>query len=136
VAVLASSLVTRHWRVAPPILLLAAGALLGFAPALRGVSLPPEVVLLLFLPALLYWESLTTSLREIRSNLRVIVLLSTGLVIATAAAVAAGAHEVGLPWGRPGCSARPWRPPTRPRSASWPGCCRRARSPSSGRRAW
>src|SRR4051812_15605205 len=56
-------------------------------------------MLLLFLPALLYWESLTTSLREIRSNLRVIVLASTLLVIATAAAVAVVGHALGLPWG-------------------------------------
>lgn len=49
--------------------------------------------------ALLYWESITTSLPEIRSNLRTIILLSTGLVIATAAAVAAVAHALGLGWG-------------------------------------
>lgn len=36
------------------------GAVLGFVTALREAHLPPEVVLLLFLPALLYWESLTT----------------------------------------------------------------------------
>ena len=36
------------------------------------MELPPELVLLLFLPALLYWESLNTSLREIRDNLRII----------------------------------------------------------------
>jgi NhaP-type Na+/H+ or K+/H+ antiporter len=41
----------------------------GFAPALRGVHLPPEAMLLIFLPALLYRESLTTSLREIRRDL-------------------------------------------------------------------
>jgi Na+/H+ antiporter len=99
VAVLASSVIARRFRVAPPVLLLACGVLLGFVPAMRRVHLPPEAVLLLFLPALLYWESLTTSLREIRSNLRVIVLLSTVLVIATAAAVAAVAHGLGLPWG-------------------------------------
>jgi len=99
VAVLASGLAARRLGVAPPVLLLACGALLGFVPALRGVELPPEVVLLLFLPALLYWESVTTSLREIRSNLRIIVLLSTLLVTATAAAVAAVAHALGLPWG-------------------------------------
>src|SRR5437016_1108705 len=98
-AVLVCGLAARRFRVAPPVLLLACGALLGFATALRRVHLPPEVVLLLFLPALLYWESITTSLREIRSNLRTIVLLSTGLVIATAAAVAAVAHALGLGWG-------------------------------------
>jgi CPA1 family monovalent cation:H+ antiporter len=89
----------RRIRVAPPVLQLACGALLGFAPALRQVHLPPQVMLLLFLPALLYWESLTTSLREIRSNLRPIVLASTVLVIATAWAVAATAHAMGMPWG-------------------------------------
>ena len=75
------------------------GVLVGFVPHLRHVQLPPEVVLLLFLPALLYWESLTTSLREIRNNLRVVVLTSTVLVVATAAAVAAVAHALGLAWG-------------------------------------
>ncbi len=96
---LVCGLAARRFRVAPPVVLLACGALLGFVAALRRVHLPPEVVLLLFLPALLYWESLTTSLREIRSNLRTIVLLSTGLVIATAAAVAAMSHALGLGWG-------------------------------------
>lgn len=98
-AVLLGSIAARRLRVAPPLLLLVVGVLLGFVPELRRVHLPPEAVLLLFLPALLYWESLTTSLREIRSNLRAIVLLSTGLVIATAGAAAAAAHALGLPWG-------------------------------------
>src|SRR3954464_9901078 len=96
---LLAGVVARRVHVPPPIVLLLFGILLGFVPALRAVHLPPEAMLLLFLPALLYWESLTTSLREIRSNLRVIVLASTLLVIATAAAVAAVGHAFGLPWG-------------------------------------
>ncbi|NUT95580.1 MAG: Na+/H+ antiporter [Saccharothrix sp.] len=99
VCVLVCSAVAGRLRVAPPVLLVACGALLGFVPALRVIALPPEVMLLLFLPALLYWESLTTSLREIRSNLRPIVLLSTGLVVATAGAVAWVAHGLGMEWG-------------------------------------
>src|SRR5215212_431827 len=99
VTLLLAAVVARRMRVAPPIVLLVCGVLLGFVPALRDVHLPPEAMLLIFLPALLYWESLTTSLREIRSNLRVIVLASTLLVIATAAAVAAVGHALGLPWG-------------------------------------
>ncbi|MFC5745429.1 hypothetical protein [Actinomadura rugatobispora] len=47
----------------------------------------------------MYWESLTTSLREVRRNLRGIVMLSTVLVIATATAVAAVAHAFHLGWG-------------------------------------
>jgi CPA1 family monovalent cation:H+ antiporter len=77
---------------------LLAGALLGFVPAVRQAQLPPEVVLMLFLPVLLYWEILTTSLREIRTNLRGIVLTSTVLVILTAWAVAAAGHAPGLLW--------------------------------------
>ncbi|MET8770419.1 Na+/H+ antiporter [Streptomyces sp. NPDC004658] len=98
-AALLGNVGAKRFRIAPPVLLLAAGMLLGFVPALRQVHLPSEVVLLLFLPVLLYWESLNTSLREIRVNLRGIVLLSTTLVIATAAIVAVTAHALGLPWG-------------------------------------
>lgn len=99
VCILASSVVAGRLRVAAPVLLVVCGAVLGFVPALEEVSLPPEAMLLIFLPALLYWESLNTSLREIRSNLRPIVLLSTLLVLATAGAVASVAHALGLDWG-------------------------------------
>ena len=98
-AVLLCTAAAGRLRVPPAVLLLALGALLGFVPALREVHLPPETVLLVFLPALLYWESLTTSLREIRSNLRGIVLMATALVVVTAAAVAVVAHALGLAWG-------------------------------------
>jgi len=96
--VLCTGLASRL-RVAPPVLLLLSGLLLGFLPSLREVSLPPEVVLFLFLPALLFWESLTTSLREIRANLRGIILASTLLVVATAGAVAVIGHLFGMAWG-------------------------------------
>ena len=87
----------RRLGVAEPLVLLVLGAVLGFIPYLSDVQLPPDVVLLLFLPALLYWESLNTSLREIRSNLRSILLQSVGLVFATAAVVAVIGHAFGLP---------------------------------------
>ncbi|MDF3145082.1 cation:proton antiporter, partial [Streptomyces sp. T21Q-yed] len=99
VAVLVGNAVGQRLGIAPPVALLVTGVLLGFVPAVREAQLPPEVVLLLFLPVLLYWESLTTSLREIRTNLRGILQLSTVLVILTAWAVAAAGHALGLPWG-------------------------------------
>jgi CPA1 family monovalent cation:H+ antiporter len=99
VALVVCGALARRYPIAPAILLVAVGVLIGFAPHLREAGLPPEVVLLVFLPVLLYWESLTTSLREIRNNLRVVVLTSTVLVFATAAAVAAVAHAIGLAWG-------------------------------------
>src|ERR1700759_3495204 len=99
VALVLCGALARRFPIAPAILLVLVGALIGFVPHLRQAQLPPEAVLLVFLPALLYWESLTTSLREIRNNLRVVVLTSTALVFATAAAVAATAHWLGLEWG-------------------------------------
>ena len=99
VALVTCGALARRYPIAPAILLVLVGVLIGFVPHLRQAQLPPEVVLLVFLPALLYWESLTTSLREIRNNLRVVVLTSTALVVATAAAVAAAAHGLGLEWG-------------------------------------
>ncbi|GAA2136283.1 Na+/H+ antiporter [Glycomyces algeriensis] len=98
-ALLVGHVLARRSGIAPPLVLLAVGALVGLIPAVRQMQLPPEVVLLLFLPVLLYWESLTTSMREIRNNLRGIVLMSTLLVIATAGTVAVAAHALGLPWG-------------------------------------
>jgi monovalent cation/hydrogen antiporter len=99
IALVVCGALARRYPIAPAILLVVVGVLVGFVPRLREVQLPPEVVLLVFLPVLLYWESLTTSLREIRNNLRVVVLSSTVLVFATAAAVAVVAHAIGLAWG-------------------------------------
>src|ERR1700744_2866935 len=86
----------RRYRVGPPVLLIGLGALLGLIPRFGHVQLDGEIVLLLFLPAILYWESLNTSIREIRANLRVIVLLSVGLVIASAVAVTWTARAFGM----------------------------------------
>jgi monovalent cation/hydrogen antiporter len=99
VTVLVCHVLGPRLRIAPPILLLGSGVVLGLLPALSEVQLPPELVLFIFLPVLLYWESLTTSLREIRTNLRDIVLMSTTLVFATAGAVAVVAHAAGMAWG-------------------------------------
>lgn len=99
VAMLVCTSAARRFGIAPPMLLLIAGILLGFVPALRAVHLPPEAVLLLFLPILLYWEGFASSVRQIRRDLRVIVLMSTVLVVLTAAAAAVTAHALGMPWG-------------------------------------
>jgi Na+/H+ antiporter len=99
VAVLLCGLAAHRFGVPAPVFLLVSGVLLGFVPRLREVHLPPMVVLLLFLPGLLYWESLTTSLRGIRRDIGLIALVSIGLVIITAGAVAMAAHALlGMEW--------------------------------------
>ncbi|MEU6768068.1 Na+/H+ antiporter [Streptomyces sp. NPDC046853] len=99
IAVLVGSALGDRLRIAPPAVLMVMGVLIGLIPALRKVELPSEVVLLLFLPVLLAWESLNTSLREIRRHLTDVALAATLLVIASAAAVACVAHTLGIDWG-------------------------------------
>ncbi|MGW1498176.1 Na+/H+ antiporter [Streptomyces mirabilis] len=98
VGVLAMGWLSRRTGLSEPLLLLGAGCLVGLTPPFAGFALSPDVVLFLFLPALLYWEALTSSVREIRDNFRSIALQATGLVLATAVAVAAVAHTLGYSW--------------------------------------
>ena len=97
VAVLA--VVARWIRVPYPILLVLGGSALGFAPGMPDVELDPDLVLLIFLPPLLYAAAFFANLHELKRNLRPIGLLAFGLVLATMGAVAVIAHEVmGLDW--------------------------------------
>jgi len=100
-AVLAgTALLARRINAAPAILLLLAGIVLAFVPGMPSVELPPELVLLVVLPPLIYSASVAMSWREFKFNLRVIILLAVGCVIFTAFAVAAATHYlIGLPWG-------------------------------------
>jgi CPA1 family monovalent cation:H+ antiporter len=86
-------------RIPVPVLLVAGGVALGFAPGLPHVALPPDLVLVAFLPPLLYSSAFFTSLRDLRANVRPIALLAVGLVLTTMTAVAAVAHAwLGLDW--------------------------------------
>lgn len=94
--VILGTVIGRRYRVGPPVLLITLGALLGLIPQFAHVHINGEIVLLLFLPAILYWEGLNTSFREIRANARIIVFLSVALVIATAVAVSWTARALGV----------------------------------------
>src|SRR3954452_11059593 len=100
VAVVVFSAAATRIGVPYPILLVLGGLGLGFVPGVPDVRLQPELVLVVFLPPLLYSGAFFANLRELRADLRAITLLSTLLVIATAAAVAVTVHALvgGLPW--------------------------------------
>ena len=87
-------------RIPYPILMVLGGLALSFMPGLPDFELPPDVILVAFLPPLLYSAAFFTSLRDLRANVRPIGLLSIGLVGATTVVVAVVAHSVidGLPW--------------------------------------
>src|SRR4051812_24898830 len=93
------SVVARQVDVPYPILLVVAGLILGLLPGLPDPELDPDLVLVIFLPPLLYYAAFAADLRAMRSNLRPLTMLSVGLVIVTAAAVAAVAHTwLDMPW--------------------------------------
>jgi Na+/H+ antiporter len=100
VAVAGLSALARRLSVPYPIVLVVGGALLGFVPGLPEVRLDPEVVLLVFLPPLLYGEAIFANFGDFRANLRALTLSAVGLVLATMCAVAWAAHALipGLPW--------------------------------------
>src|SRR2546423_3739728 len=83
-----------------PIVLVIGGLGLSFVPGLPEVKLNPDTVFYFILPALLYPAALFTSWRDFRRNLRPILLLAIGLVLATMLAVAWVAHFIvpALPW--------------------------------------
>ncbi|MFH8250997.1 Na+/H+ antiporter [Microbacterium sp. B2969] len=97
-ALVAAAVLAPRLRVPLALVQVVLGVLLGFVPALRDVQLPSEAVLLLFLPAILFSESLTTSLRESRRFVRVILINGTILVVVTAFAVAGVGWMAGMPW--------------------------------------
>src|ERR671939_594783 len=100
VAVAGLSTLARFLSVPYPIVLVVGGALLGFIPGLPEVGLDPDVVLVVFLPPLLYGSSIFANFGDLRANLRALTLSTVALVLATMAAVAWAAHGLipGLSW--------------------------------------
>jgi Na+/H+ antiporter len=99
VAVALLSVVARRLGAASPVVMLIAGVLIAFVPGVPAVSLDPDLVLLVFLPPLLYSSGVGMSWRGFRSNIRPILLMAVGCVLFTAGAVAAVAHYgLGLSW--------------------------------------
>lgn len=100
VAVAGLCTVARLVSVPYPIMLVVGGALFGFVPGLPEVTLDPEVVLVVFLPPLLYGSSIFANFNDLRTSLRALTLSTVGLVLATMCAVAWAAHTLvaGMPW--------------------------------------
>ena len=99
VAIVVLATLASRLRLPYAILLVLGGLLLGFVPGLPSIALNPELVLVLFLPPLIYSSAWLTSWREFRANLRPILQLSLGLVLVTTLVIAVVAHFIaGLSW--------------------------------------
>jgi CPA1 family monovalent cation:H+ antiporter len=95
----ASGIATKI-KVPVPVLLLVVGISVGFVPTMPDIELNPDIVMLLFLPPLLYDAAFNISFKDFRTNINTITTLATGLVFITTAGIAALAHYMipGMTW--------------------------------------
>jgi hypothetical protein len=77
--VVALRVLAPRLRLPYAILLVIGGLVLALGPAVSDVVLAPELVILLFLPPLLYAAAYDTSIGDVRANLRPILSLAVGL---------------------------------------------------------
>ncbi len=92
--------IARRLGVPYPTLLVLGGLGLAFVPGLPTIKLEPDLVLLVFLPPLLFSAAAESPIRDLRANLAPLLRLSIGLVLFTMVIVAAVAHALvpGLGW--------------------------------------
>src|SRR6185312_3352014 len=98
--VVAFGALARKLKVPYPIILVIAGALLGFVPGIPPITLNPDIVFFVLLPPLIYSAAWLTSWREFSYNLVSILLLAFGLVAFTVFGIAASAKWLfsGFDW--------------------------------------
>lgn len=97
--VLVVALASKYIRVPYTVLLVVAGLLIAISPIDVSLNLTPDVILFIFLPALLFESAYNLSFAEVRENLRPIALLAVPGVILTAAFVAVSIHyAAGIEW--------------------------------------
>ena len=95
----ASAVGARRFRLPHSIVLVVVGLALAFVPGLPRVRLEPQLVMLLFLPPLLYVAGVSMSWRGFCADIGAISVQAIGCVIFTTVAVAAAAHALlGMSW--------------------------------------
>ncbi|MCE9595464.1 MAG: Na+/H+ antiporter [Planctomycetes bacterium] len=90
--IVAVTLLAPRLKAPAPILLAVAGLLVAEFTPLRRVSIDPDLILIGFLPPLLYADAFHTSWMDFRRWLRPILMLAIGLVALTILAVGWAAH--------------------------------------------
>lgn len=99
VALPALSVIARLLKVPYPIVLVLGAIPLGYLPGIPDVQLDPELVLVIFLPPLLYVSAFNADLRALRNDARALSMIAIGLVLLTTCIVAVVGHElIGMPW--------------------------------------
>jgi CPA1 family monovalent cation:H+ antiporter len=94
-------LVSRSTPTVPyPVLLAIGGILIGLVPTVKLPSVSPDLILLAFVPGLVFEASLSLDLGELRRRVVPVSLLATVGVVLTVVVVGVPAHfGLGLDWG-------------------------------------
>ena len=99
VAIPTLSVIARLLRIPYPIVLVLGAIPIGYVPGVPEVELEPQLVLVIFLPPLLYVAAFFADLRALRADARALSMTSIGLVLVTTCVVAIVGHElIDLPW--------------------------------------
>ena len=83
VSVAGLNVLAQRLRIPYPIPLVLGGIVLGLVPGIPEIELDPDLVLLIFLPPLLYSASFFADLRALRTDARAISITAIGLVLFT-----------------------------------------------------
>ncbi|WP_028936470.1 Na+/H+ antiporter [Pseudonocardia spinosispora] len=94
VAVLVGRRLTNRLGIPEAAAYVLVGIAAGLVPGIPGVQLPPELVLLVFLPPLIYFAAFFSDPRETVAHIVPVIGQSVGLVLATAAAAAGAVMAV------------------------------------------
>ena len=81
-------------RLPYPALLVTCGLLVAFIPGLPRITIPPELLFVVFVPPLLYRGAISFPLRDLRRQIGPIVRLAVVMVLVAMVAVAGVAHAI------------------------------------------
>jgi Na+/H+ antiporter, bacterial form len=91
------AVISARLRVSFPIVMVLGGVVIALVPGLPSLNLDPDLILYVFLPPLLYSAAFRFPWDEFRSNMRPILAMAIGLVLATMVCVGYAAY-----WWIPG----------------------------------
>lgn len=92
IAVIVGQLISGRIRVPGSVVLVMLGMLLGVIPWMHSLSVSPEIILLVFLPPLIYNAAFFSSPKDMRDLMRPIIVMSVGVTLTTALGLASVIH--------------------------------------------
>lgn len=100
VLMIGASAIAGRLKLPVPVLLIIVGIVIGFVPSIPDIGIDPDIIMLLFLPPLLYDAAFNISFPDFKTNIGTIGTLATGLVFLTTLGIAVITHYMvpGMTW--------------------------------------